>query len=292
MRETFLKSESMLSDSTNFCFVGVNFCSADYLLGVEKAASAIRTLSLRYANADGSSYPLKVYSPEEGYILSDARICDLGDVYGSDNKKLEESLSKLHFGESIPVFVGGDHSVTYELFKRATLNKRKVVVIQFDAHSDFIDEYDEYPHGSVMCQLSKLLPVEKIVHFGIRGNLNCGPALEASRDKGNHIIPYVRIKENMENLLTFLKDKEIYITFDTDFLNPIYAPATNCPEPGGPSYKDAVEYLKDIIQACKKVVGIDFVEYNPTCEGAIITGTTIVNLIMETISFISKHTTS
>ena len=98
-------------------------------------------------------------------------------------------------------------------------------------------------------------------------------------------------KKNHENH-AYLKGKNVYITFDIDFLNPAIAPATNCPEPGGPSYYETLKYLKEVISSSKKIIGVDFVEYNPTCEGSVLTGTTIVNLIMETLSYMTKYNTT
>lgn len=284
MRKTFLEIDrgKQKDEIYDFCFLGVNCCSAEYLSGVEKAADTIRALSFRYANADGTSTPIKVYSPEEGYILKDITACDLGNVDAYALDKLSEELGKVEIPEEcIPIFVGGDHSVTYELVNKVLEKEDEIVVIQFDAHSDYIDEYREYPHGSVMREVGKIDKVIKIIHFGIRGNLNCKPAIDDSVNDGNIVVPYVDIENEIDKVKEYLKDKSIYITFDTDFLNPIYASATNCPEPGGPSYDETLKYLRLVIEFSHKIVGLDFVEYNPTCEGSNITGITIVNLLME-----------
>lgn len=292
MSITFLGSKTNQGCS-DFTFVGINYCSAEYLEGVELAADAVRNLSDRYANADGSAYPLKVYSPEEGFILSNAKIQDAGNITAASQYELHMELDEMFF-TGIPVFVGGDHSVTYELIKRITRDSRgeKVVVIQFDAHSDYIDEYSEYPHGSVMNEVHKIDAVERIIHFGIRGNLNSGPAIENSLKDGNIIAPYYKINDCINEVLDAIKGKKVYITFDTDFMCPTCAPATNCLEPGGPSYEETLHYMKMIIQSVGNIIGMDFVEYNPKCEGSILTGTTIVNLIMEAMSYcIAKPTT-
>lgn len=293
MRNTFLGSTKnpVCSD---FTFVGINYYSVDYLKGVELAADKVRKLSDRYANADGSAYPLKVYSPEDGFILLNTTIRDLGDITAANQEELRMELDKTLFS-SIPIFVGGDHSVTYELIRRVTrdMEDKKIVVVQFDAHSDYIDEYTEYPHGSVMNETHKLNAVEKIIHFGIRGNLNCEPAITSSKNDGNIVVPYYKITDYMNEVLDVIKDRVVYITFDTDFMCPMYAPATNCPEPGGPNYEETLQYIKTIIQSSGSIVGMDFVEYNPKCEGAVLTGTTIVNLIMEAMSYyMAKSTTS
>ncbi len=295
MRKTFLEAEKnpIYSD---FTFVGINYYSADYLSGVELAADKIRELSYRYANADGSAYPLKVYSPEEGFVLAESRIKDFGNIEATSLNKLRKKLCDTPVSLlSVPIFVGGDHSVTYELVRRVVqdFEDNKIVVVQFDAHSDYIDEFDEYPHGSVMNETRKLNNVERIIHFGIRGNLNSGPAISSSKKAGNIVVPYFEISKRMKEVLNAVKGKMVYITFDTDFINPAYAPATNCPEPGGPTYEETLSYMKSIIEASNIIVGMDFVEYNPTCEGAVLTGTTIVNLIMESMSYMkSKNTTS
>ena len=289
MRGTFLESESFSANpNVDFCFVGIAYCSASYLNGVEEASSSIRKLSYRYANADGTSSPLKIYSPEEGYVLKNALIADAGTIKARSREELEEALKLISIPENvIPIFCGGDHSVTYELVKKVCDDE--LVLVQFDAHSDYIDEYDEYPHGSVMCECKKLKNVKKIIHFGIRGNLNSEPAISKSEKDGNLVVPYYcGINHRFKEVIEEIKGKKIYITFDTDFLNPSIAPATNCPEPGGPLYDETLSYLKKIIRSAGKVIGADFVEYNPSCEGSMVTGITLVNIIIELLSYIKN----
>ena len=290
MRGTFLESLKRYDATYDFCFIGIEYCSADYLKGVENAADEIRALSYRYANADSTARPLKVYNPDDGFILSDTDIVDFGNVEASNMEMLRDKLTKISFPfYAVPIFVGGDHSVSFELIRKICSSKiyRDIVVVQFDAHSDYIDEYEEYPHGSVMNEVSKLSGVSKIIHFGLRGNLNSGPAIAHSKRKGNFVVPYSKIGQEYDNILKELKGKNVYITFDTDFLNPIYAPATNCPEPGGATYEDTLKYLKDFINVSEFVVGMDFVEYNPSCEGSVITGTTILNIIMQSLHYLT-----
>jgi len=285
MQNTFLNLNSS-EKKADFCFVGIECCSAEHLSGVECAADNVRNLSKRYANADGSQLPIKVYNAEQGFILNKVIVFDAGTVT-ANLSEIEEKLSKLEFEDGcVPIFVGGDHSVSYPIVKNILNSHDDIVVIQFDAHSDYIDEYYEYPHGSVMNEISKLDKVEKIIHFGLRGNLNSGPAIKQTVADGNMVILYKDISSSLNYVLEQVKGKKVYISFDMDFLNPVVAPATNCPEPGGPSYEETLEYLKNIISYAKEVVGMDIVEYNPLCEGAIITGIVVVNIIMECIHYI------
>ena len=285
MENTFLGLNKE-EHNADFCFVGIDCCSADNLLGVQYAATNVRKISERYANADKTTIPLKVYNPDEGYILKDVIAYDFGNVKAILSR-LEEELEKITFQkECIPIFVGGDHGVSYLLVKKISKDKEKITVVHFDSHSDYIAEYDEYPHGSVMNQIGKLEGVERIIHFGLRGNLNSNPAIQQSIKDGNLAISYKDISSRLLEVLNNIKDKKIYISFDIDFLNPSVAPATNCPEPGGPSYQETLKYLKNIICASKDIVGIDFVEYNPLCEGSTVTGIIVCNLIMECMYYI------
>ncbi len=285
MQKTFLNLNSN-EQKADFCFIGIECCSAEYLSGVECAANNVRNLSQRYANADGSHLPLKVYNAEQGFILNKIVAFDAGNVT-ANLSELEDKLANIKLESGcVPIFVGGDHSVSYPIVKNILNSHDDIVIIQFDAHSDYIDEYYEYPHGSVMNEISKLDKVEKIMHFGLRGNLNSGPAIKQTVADGNMVILYKDISSSLNYVLEQVKGKKVYISFDMDFLNPAVAPATNCPEPGGPSYEETLEYLKNIISYAKEVVGMDIVEYNPLCEGATITGLVVVNIIMECMHYI------
>ena len=196
MKTTFLGVDGVAATKkVDYTIVGINTCSAPYLKGVELGADTLRIASWRYANEDGSSLPIKVFSPERGYILQNTNLADYGNIEAKTESDLILKLSKVDFSElGIPIFIGADHSVTYYLVNRIQEERKGkgIVVLQFAAHSDYIDEFADYPHGSVMCETSRVSGVEKVIHFGLRGNLNCGPALRQSKFDGNMIVPFKR----------------------------------------------------------------------------------------------------
>lgn len=293
MYDTFLacykKGEKKELKET-FCFIGINYYSQDYLKGVDEAAKYIREYSLQYMNPDESAFPHKQYNPDYGEILSDCCIKDYGDITAESDDELYKGLSKIEYPNgAIPIFVGGDHAVTYSLVKYLDWKKHNedIVVVQFDAHSDTVDAYAEDPHGSVMNMVDTLHRVKKIIHFGVRGNLNCRNGIKKSTTRGNIFVPYSKANEEFEKVLKAVRGEKIYITFDTDFFTPSEAPATNCLEPGGPMYTEGLEYLRQVIEESGSVIGMDVVEYNPTLEGKFQTGNMLVNLIMMAMSYIS-----
>ena len=115
MRGTFLEVESV--DNTHkvdYSIVGINYCSAEYLKGVEQAADSLRKASFRYGNADGSSLPIKVFSPERGYILQNTNLADYGNIEVSSESDLILKLKNLDLSQlGTPIFIGGDHAIEY-----------------------------------------------------------------------------------------------------------------------------------------------------------------------------------
>lgn len=255
-------------------FYGLDFVTTDGLDGVQTAADKIRELSYRYSNADGTSFPIKVFNPERGYILNDVRINDYGNINLLNNEyKFDKS--------SFPIFVGSDHGASYHIIKNF-FNDEDFEVLQFDAHGDYLDEFDSCLHGSVMRKIKSENNICKIIHCGLRGNLNTGPGLEQSKLDGNIIL--FKNDELLNNIYKSIDDKKnIYISIDIDIFDPSIAPGTNNIEPNGFLYEQFRIILTKIIQKYN-VIGIDIVEYNPSLDFSNITGNLIVNLIMEIIS--------
>nr|MBP3258709.1 arginase family protein [Bacilli bacterium] len=272
---TFLNVEKSKHNSKfDATFVGINFCSAKWLHGVQRSAKKIRKLSYKYSNADGTQYPIKIYNPNYEYILHGLHINDYGDIKISKYSKFFEK-------SNFPIFVGGDHAATYYILKNI-ISDDNVVVIQFDAHSDYLDDFEHCPHGSVMKKVNELNKINKIIHCGLRGNLNTGPGIAKSIENGNVVI--TRDDLNFNELIKYIDETDkIYISIDTDFFDVSIAPGTNCPEPNGFLYADFFVILTNLLSKFH-VVGIDFVEYNPKKDPSDITGVLLTNLIIESIA--------
>ena len=66
--------------------------------------------------------------------------------------------------------------------------------------------------------------------------------------------PTIKLPKNFPN--------NIYITFDSDCLDPSIMPATGTPVPNGLYYNETFLILEKLIED-KKIIGIDYVEYAP-----------------------------
>lgn len=272
---TFLNVDaSRNNENYDTTIFGLDFITAPWLEGTKTAADKIRELSFRYANSDGTSFPIKIYNPERGYILDKIRINDYGNINFMTNDLMIENVK-------FPIFIGSDHGATFYILKKL-YSDNTLKVLQFDAHSDYLDEFEECPHGSVMNKVKTLNNVKEIIHCGLRGNLNTGPGIEKSKQDGNVVV--TKNELSYETIVKNLDETDnIYISIDTDFFDPSIAPGTCNPEPDGFMYEEFRKLITNIIKKYN-VIGIDIVEYNPSLDYSNITGNLIVNIIIEIIS--------
>jgi agmatinase len=167
--------------------------------------------------------------------------------------------------ERVPVLLGGEHSVTLGLVKALKTRYSNLSVLQFDAHTDLRDSYNNDPlsHASVIRRVSELCPVTQL---GIRST----SAKEAAflKQGGSERVTTIYAPEVLrdnnaaaERALSSLSD-DVYITFDLDSLDPSIMPSTGTPEPGGLGWYDVINILRTIVGK-KNIVGFDVVELAP-----------------------------
>ncbi len=289
---TFLNApkESLKSNSLRtFSLIGVpTERGCVFRAGTALAPESIRKASIMYyyPNFDG------LYDPErQKYILTDNSINDLGDVNDIPRFSLNERITKMirfiRQKGSIPITLGGDHSITYPILQAY---EQPFDVIHLDAHSDY-QRYDETgvtECGVVMRKVRELSHVNRIIHAGIRGYLNSGQGIRDSIKDGNIVIPCDILKQQgPEVILKHLGDIPIYITFDSDILDPSICPGTTVPEPGGIDYLLAKDILIELTQR-GNLIGADFVELNPIYDPSQISSFHLTKLILDMIGEIKN----
>ncbi len=211
------------------------------------------------------------------------RIADVGDVPVQHRYSLDEGLQdiekyyhRIMDAGIVPLSAGGDHSITYPILK-AIGRENPVGLVHVDAHCD-TDGWmgnSKFYHGAPFrnAVLDGVLDPERTIQIGIRGPAE--PVWEFSYDSGMtviHIEDFVDlgIKAVVQKARAVVGDGPVYITFDVDGLDPVYAPGTGTPEVGGLTTREALALIRGLRGL--NLVGGDVVEvapqYDPTTNTA------------------------
>ena len=174
---------------------------------------------------------------------------------------VRKKISRIAKLNKIPVMLGGEHSITLGAVQAMIEKYPKLTVLQFDAHADLRDTYQEspYSHACVARRISEICP---LVQVGIRSmSKEEGEFLPQSKVK-SYSADFVLEKKNWVE--TVCKDLigDVLITIDLDVFDPSIMPATGTPEPGGLYWKDILHLLKLVSASCN-IRGFDVVELAP-----------------------------
>ncbi|WP_213974536.1 agmatinase [Tepidanaerobacter acetatoxydans] len=211
------------------------------------------------------SYGLESYSVYTDDSLEDKKFFDAGDAdipFGNVEKSLnilENITEKILEDEKIPLYLGGEHLISYPIIKKVAEKYPDLVVLHFDAHADLRDTYfgEKLSHATVLRRVSEHIKDKHIFHFGIRSGVR-EEFLYAQQH--THMHP-IEVKTPFLNVLQDLKNRPIYITLDIDVVDPAFAPGTGTPEPGGCNSQEILEVVSHFKSL--NVVGFDLVEVSP-----------------------------
>ncbi len=160
-----------------------------------------------------------------------------------------------------PVGLGGEHSVSYPIYRAFHEKYDHLSVLQFDAHSDLRDSYEgtPYSHASVMRRIYDLN--RDIVQVGIRSQC-IEEAQFIKENKINTFYAHSLRKSGLSDDIIDRLTENVFITIDVDYFDPSIMPSTGTPEPGGFLWYETVEFLTRVFKQ-KNVVGFDVVELSP-----------------------------
>ncbi len=164
------------------------------------------------------------------------------------------------------VALGGEHSITPGVVDGIAKRHRAFTVVQFDAHADLRESYQDSPMSHA-CAMRRVLETHPVVSVGIR-SLSSEEA-EFARERRLPSIPASAFAEPGADLdaiaqrfVAMIATDAVFITFDLDALDPSILPSTGTPEPGGLGWYPTLHLLRALARR-KRIVGIDVVELAP-----------------------------
>ena len=152
-------------------------------------------------------------------------------------------------------------------------------IFHIDAHADLRENYQgfEDSHASIFYNLIKQTKsLDKLVQVGVRDF--CEEELSLINNNKKLIKTYFdsdlrkprlngKILKKIKKIISKLP-KHVYVSVDIDGLNPTLCPNTGTPVPGGLSFDEFCEFIKEIRESGRKIIGLDLCEVTPIGENS------------------------
>jgi len=271
-------------ESAKYVILGVPFdVTSTYRSGAKFAPLAIRD----------ASQNVECYSFRTCVDVEDLKTHDLGDLHVAGDVELTlGSLAlvaqDLFDDGKIPVFIGGEHTITLGVARSLGKN---VAVVSFDAHLDLRDDYLglTVSHTTFMRRINEDVKPAKILEIGTRAV--CKEELDYAKEAGIDILTAHQIrKDGVKETAEIIKDalkgyEKVYVSIDMDVLDPAYVPAVPNPEPEG---LDTATLLDLLAAVCdRRVIGFDVVEVAPHYDQGL-TAIQATKVIFEVLGFLES----
>lgn len=237
--------------------------------------------------------------------LAELKVVDGGDVEmpSGDTElslhRLEDAVHDAAIAGTIPVILGGDHTIT---FPDATGVARyvgwgRVSLIHFDAHADTGDTQfgSLYGHGTPMRRLieSGAVRGDRFLQIGLRGYWPEPDTLAWMARQNMRSFEMTEIvNRGLDECLTeafaiAVDDCDaVFLSVDVDVVDPGLAPGTGTPEPGGLSSRQLLDAVRRIAMELP-LAGIDVVEVAPPYDHAEVTAFLANRVVLEALSGIA-----
>jgi formimidoylglutamase len=243
-----------------------------------------------------------------GTTMEAAGAADVGDleVVITDMEttfaRLSETVEALLRAGSIPVAIGGDHSITWPMLAGVTAAYApgRVGVIHFDAHHDLREAHFGAVSSGVPLRKALTFPDHPVqgrnlVQLGIAEFATAPMHGEYAAEQG------VRVIGNLEVFERGLDDcmgealelagagtEAIYVTVDIDAIDQSQAPGTAAPNPNGLDARDVYRAVRRVAREAP-VAGLDVVEIAPGHEQGNLTGNVGAMLVLSFLAGVAER---
>jgi agmatinase len=291
---TFMRLPHMTHlEGVDFAIIGAPFdTGATYRVGARFGPEGIRSASvlLRPYNA---SLDVVIFDHLSGVDYGDFSV--VPGYLPESHAKIAEGMRPVLEAGVTPIVLGGDHSVTLPELRAVTEKYGPVALIQFDSHGDVWGGYfgGKDTHGTPFRRAIEegLLDTARSSQIGLRGSVYGFEDIQLSRDLGFQVITADDARrEGLDNVISAVTERAgdgpCFLTFDIDFVDPTFAPATGTPEVGGFNSWES-QYLVRGLRGVN-FVAFDLVEVSPPYDNAGATTCLLAaNLVHEFISLLA-----
>jgi agmatinase len=258
--------------SPDVAVLGVPFDTAtSYRPGARFGPEAIRSASVL----------LRPWHPVHRVdVFASLAVLDAGDVTitpGNATRTTEQiaaALGPLVAGGTIPLVLGGDHSIALGELRAQAATHGPVGLVLLDAHADTWNDYygERIFHGTPFRRAveEQLLDPQRSLIAGLRGSLYAERDLTDALELGFELVTIEELRALGPEAFAArargrLGGGPAFLGFDIDVVDPSAAPGTGTPEVGGLLAHEALALLRGL--AGIRFGGFDVVEVSPIYDG-------------------------
>ncbi len=230
-----------------------------------------------------------------------AQVRDMGDVgfteifdIPASHNAIQSFTEDLLGAGILPLAFGGDHSVSLPLL-RGIAKDGPVALIHVDAHTDTWDSFQgsKFNHGAPFRRAVEedLIDPKATIQIGIRGTQNLSEGWDYSKACGMRVVFCEELHDKgpeaiAQEAAALVGDRPVYLSFDIDSLDPVYAPGTGTPEIGGMTTHQAQVLLRGLRHL--NYVGADLVEVSPPFDSSYVTALAAAALGYEILCLLAE----
>ena len=219
--------------------------------------------------------------PVGGGSTLDTGIGDLGDVatlvewlpgdgtssVADVQSKVQSAARKAHQTDTLPVFLGGDNSLTYA--NASSLLDRNLGCLNFDAHLDVREVRGDPTSGTPYRQLYED-GLDAYACVGARHFETSTAYAEFVRETGDEIVTPEEVADDPVEAADRALDAmdgvdALYVSVDLDVLDAAAAPGVSAPTPGGITARELYRMLR-LVATDERVAGFEIVECAPPLD--------------------------
>lgn len=177
---------------------------------------------------------------------------------------LKDIALQLYAVNKFPVFIGGEHSISYGFAQAINEKFKDVSVLVFDSHLDLGDRSSgkDFSHAAWLKYSLELPNIKKATLVGIRNyNKDEYEFWQSNPDRVKVFLAKDRKNWSINEIVDSLGEN-VYLSFDIDAFDASMIPSTGTPEPGGPMWDEILPIIR-AVAVKKNIVGMDLVELAP-----------------------------
>jgi len=192
-----------------------------------------------------------------------------GATVSAVQKRIRRATTEIHELSTIPVFLGGDNSLTYPnvlpVLEASKTDPEPLGVINIDAHLDCREVLDEPSSGTPYRQLLDA-GLDELVTIGARQFETSTAYADFLEDTGGTIITAEETAKQPVEVASWAREaldvENLYVSVDMDVLDGAVAPGVSAPTPGGVTARELFVLVSELASD-DTLVGFEVVETAP-----------------------------